>query len=353
VVPEQDTTRRPYVDRIHQAARRGATLTRQLLAFSRRQETRPRPVDLEELTAETGNMIQRLIGEDILFEPEVEPGIGSIAADPGQLQQILLNLAVNAADAMPRGGRLTLRWTREVVPRELRTEAGPLAPGAYVALEVEDTGEGMDAATRQRIFEPFFTTKETGKGTGLGLSTVFGIVQQWRGGITVRSEPGAGTLFRLLFPAAERSADAAEPRSVEPAVAPASTAGGSETVLLVEDDGLFRGLLQSVLEANGYRVLAAGGPPEAMNLFVASARTVDLLVSDLVMPGGSGIELAGALRARTPGLRVVLMSGYSDEALASRDLDNSAADAFLEKPFAIEELLRTVRAVLGGPAGGA
>ena len=347
-LPEEASTIRDHVERIHQAARRGAALTRQLLAFSRRQEVRPRLVDPEALTAETGEMIRRLIGEDILFEHTVEAGVGAVAVDPGQLQQVLLNLAVNAADAMPRGGRLSVRWRREEVARELPTEAGPLPPGSYAVLEVEDSGVGMDAATRQRIFEPFFTTKETGKGTGLGLSTVFGIVRQWDAGITVESEPGAGTTFRLHFPAAE-AVSVTEPRRPEVEDS-APCRGGSETVLLVEDDELFRGLVQSVLEASGYRVLAAADPESAGELCVAAPDGVDILVSDLVMPGGNGAQLAARLRLHHPGLRVILMSGYSDESLASRELDDATADAFLEKPFSVDRLLREIRRVLERPA---
>jgi PAS domain S-box-containing protein len=349
-VPEESSTIRDHVERIHQAAGRGAALTRQLLAFSRRQEVRPRLVDPEALTAETGEMIRRLIGEDILFEHSVEAGVGAVAVDPGQLQQVLLNLAVNAADAMPRGGRLSVRWHREEVARELPTEAGPLPPGPYAVLEVEDNGVGMDEATRQRIFEPFFTTKETGKGTGLGLSTVFGIVRQWDGGITVESEPGAGTTFRLHFPAAE-GGSVSEPRHPEVEDA-APCRGGSETVLLVEDDEMFRGLVQSVLEASGYRVLAAGDPEAAAALWTTASDGVDVLVSDLVMPGGNGAELAARLRSRHPGLRVILMSGYSDESLASRELDDATADAFLEKPFSVDRLLREIRLVLERPESG-
>jgi PAS domain S-box-containing protein len=335
---------RRYAERIHQAASRGADLTRQLLAFSRRQEVRPRLVDLESLTVETADMIRRLIGEDIRFEHGVQEDLGPVAIDPGQLQQVLLNLAVNAADAMPRGGRLAIHWSRVEIAREIPTEGGTLPPGRYAMLEVGDTGTGMDEGTRNRIFEPFFTTKDQGKGTGLGLSTVFGIVRQWRGGITVSSHPGAGTTFRIHFPEAEKKAPIA-PEPEEEIVAPGREPC-SETVLLVEDDEMFRDLVLEVLEAEGYQVLAAGDPEAALARCDSHEGAVDLLVSDLVMPGGSGVDLAGQMRARYPGVRVILMSGYSDDALASRDLDDSAADVFMEKPFPIDELLGKMRGVL-------
>ena len=337
---------RHYADMIHRAAARGADLTRQLLAFSRRKEVRPRPVDVEAVTAETAEMIRRLIGEDVALEHEVEAGLGPVAIDPGQLQQVLLNLAVNAADAMPRGGRLTLRWQRAELARETPTEGGALPAGAYAVLEVADTGIGMDEATRRRIFEPFFTTKERGKGTGLGLSTVFGIVQQWRGGIAVATRPGAGTTFRILLPEADGSR-AAVAEAPPPPRAPAR-GRPSGRVLLVEDDDMFRGLVREVLARAGYEVVEARDPAEALTACGEGAGSVDLLVSDVVMPGGSGVELAAELRSRFPGLRVVLMSGYSDEALASRDLGERAADDFLEKPFSLDELLRRVRQVVEG-----
>ncbi|HEX6202209.1 MAG TPA: PAS domain S-box protein, partial [Thermoanaerobaculia bacterium] len=343
-VADREAPVRRYADRILQAARRGADLTRQLLTFSRRQEVRPRKIDVAMLTAETADMIRRLIGEDIAFEHRVEEGL-AVAIDPGQLQQVLLNLAVNAADAMPRGGRLAIEWRRVELARETPTEGGALAAGRYALLEVADTGIGMEEATRRRIFEPFFTTKETGKGTGLGLSTVFGIVRQWEGGITVATEPGAGTTFRIYLPQAETAAPAA---AATPAAEPAPPAAvaEAETVLLVEDDTMFRGLVHEVLAAAGYEVLEAGDPEQALAVCAERHGDVDVLVSDLVMPGGSGADLAVALRARYPGLKVILMSGYSGDALASRQLDEAPADAFLEKPFPIDDLLRHIRGVL-------
>ncbi|MDY7095447.1 MAG: PAS domain S-box protein [Acidobacteriota bacterium] len=341
---EEDSALQGYAERIHQAARRGADLTRQLLAFGSRQETRRRLVDIGSLTGETADMIHRLIGEDIRFECSVEDSLGPVAIDPGQLQQVLLNLAVNASDAMPRGGRLSVRWTRAMLDEEMGTETGSIQPGTYALLEVEDTGTGMSEANRQRIFEPFFTTKEVGKGTGLGLSTVFGIVHQWDGGISVISQLGVGTTFRIYLPVAEEgeppSAAASQPEL------PSPSATTLATVLVVEDDDMFRNLLGEVLESEGYEVLTAREADEALNLCGQGLEAVDVLVSDLVMPSGNGVKLSAELRSRYPHLRVILMSGYSDEALAGRDIDKELADAFLEKPFDISTLLRTVGAVL-------
>ena len=340
---------RRYVERVLQAARRGADLTRQLLTFSRRQEVRPRRVDLAALTAETADMVRRLIGEDIAFEHRVEDDL-AIAIDPSQLQQVLMNLAVNAADAMPRGGRLSVEWRPVELTRDTPTEGGALHPGRYALLEVADTGHGMDEETRRRIFEPFFTTKETGKGTGLGLSTVFGIVQQWEGGITVSSHPGAGTTFRIYFPQAAEAPPAPAPADAAAAAREApKTSPAAGSVLLVEDDAMFRGLVREVLEAAGYEVLEAADPASARALSAGHDGAVDVLVSDLVMPGGNGAELAIEMRRAHPALRVILMSGYSGDALSSRQLDRSTADTFLEKPFPIDELLRRIRLVLEAP----
>jgi PAS domain S-box-containing protein len=337
------------VERIQQAAHRGAELTRRLLAFSRRQEVRPRLVNVEAITSETAEMIRRLIGDDIAFESFVEPGLGAVFADPGQLQQVLLNLAINGADAMPRGGRLKISWSQAELARNTPMIGSSLPPGRYAVLEISDTGVGMDDLTRTRVFEPFFTTKEPGKGTGLGLSMVFGIVQQSRGGIALTSEPGRGTSFRVFLPAADGAA-AVEPAS-SGAMKPACSDRPGETVLVVEDDDLFRGLMQEVLEGRGYTVLAAPHPHAALALCSAEAtRGIHVLVSDMVMPGGSGMELAAEMRCRFPDLRVVLMSGYSNEELTARELDDSPADAFMQKPFPIEALLDNIRSVLESSA---
>ena len=345
-LPPEETLRR-HVEQIHQAALRGAQLTRQLLAFSRRQEVRAQAVDLGKLLADVEVMLDRLIGEDVQLVREIEPRLGQVWGDPGELHQVILNLVVNACDAMPAGGALRLSLRGLDAARELAVEGGRLPAGRYVVLAVADTGHGMDEATRSRIFEPFFTTKDVGKGTGLGLSTVHAIVGRSKGGIAVESRPGQGTTFRIYFP---RAGDAAreEAAVAAGAAAAAPAAGGSAhggEILLVEDDDLFRGLLRQVLEGEGYRVLAAANPAAALAL-VAGGRGVDLLLRDMVMPGGTGADLAREIAGRYPGIKVALMSGYTDDALASRAADTTIADAFLEKPFATQDLLGLIRGLL-------
>ncbi len=340
---------RPHIEEIHRAALRGAQLTRQLLLFSRRQELQAQLVDLGKLLADLEVMLDRLIGEDITVVRQIEPGIGKVWGDPGELHQLVLNLVVNACDAMPSGGSLTLALGVHHAAQELAVEGRRLPPGSYALLEVRDTGAGMTEEVRRRAFEPFFTTKEPGKGTGLGLSTVHAIVGRVKGGIAVESHSGLGTAFRVYLPlAGETSPRGAEAAVVpEPAAAPAEVAG-SETILLVEDDDMFRGLLELMLRSQGYRVLAAANPAAALALVEARGHDVRLMLSDIVMPGGTGADLAVQLGASFPGMKLVLMSGYTDEALASRAADHSVADAFLQKPFATHELLRLVRRLLGG-----
>jgi signal transduction histidine kinase len=254
-LPREEAPRR-HVEQIHRAALRGAQLTRQLLLFSRRQEVQAQAVDLERLLADLDVMLDRLLGEDVVLTRQVEPGLDRVWGDPGELHQVLLNLVVNACDAMPSGGSLTLTLRGLEAEREVAIEGGRLPPGPYVLLQVADTGTGMDEEVRKRIFEPFFTTKEPGKGTGLGLSTVHAIVRRSKGGIAVESRPGEGTTFRLYLPSAGVRA-APEPEEPEP-IAPAAEGGETGgTILLVEDDDMFRGLLRQVLENQGYRVLSA------------------------------------------------------------------------------------------------
>lgn len=334
-----------FADKIHRAAERGARLTGQLLAFSRQQNVQPRPVDLDAVTRETADMIQRLIGEDIAFEYEVDSRLGRVTMDSGQLQQVLLNLAVNAADAMPKGGSLSMRWKQRTLRQDTPMHGGTAEAGVYAELEVTDSGVGMDEETMGKIFEPFFTTKRSGKGTGLGLSTVFGIVRQWRGCLDVSSRPNEGTTFRIYLPETDGSDDGAASSSSIRRPTRRET-GRGETVLLVEDDDMFRDLVSEVLESNGYRVLAADCPATAAPMCREPRIEVDVLVSDLVMPDGNGVDLAARMRSRYPRLRVVLMSGYSDEDLAPRELDESTADEFLHKPFSIGSLLEAVGRVL-------
>ena len=338
---------RRHVEQIHRAALRGAQLTRQLLLFSRRQEVEARTVDLGKLFEDLEVMLDRLIGEDVTMTRKVEPRLGQVWGDSGELHQVILNLVVNACDAMPHGGSLVLSLANLDAEQELAVEGGRLPPGSYVVLQVDDTGTGMDEETLRRAFEPFFTTKEPGKGTGLGLSTVHAIVRRSRGGIAVESRPGHGTTFRVYFPCAgEAVREEAEP-AVEPAAARDHGEGnGGGTILLVEDDDMFRGLLRQVLEAQGYQVLAAENPAVALELAATHGNAINLLLSDMVMPGGNGADLARKLGDQFPRLKVALMSGYTDDALASRSADPATADAFLEKPFATQDLLSLIRELL-------
>ena len=343
-LPGEEALRR-HVEQIHQAALRGAQLTRQLLVFSRRQEIQARAVDLEDLLADVEVMLDRLIGEDVHLIRAIGPQLGHVWGDPGELHQVLLNLIVNACDAMPSGGSLTLSLRNLDADEEIAVEGGRLPPGPYVLLQVADTGIGMDEETRGRIFEPFFTTKEPGKGTGLGLSTVHAIIRRCKGGVAVESRPGQGTTLRVYLPSAGEVAG----EEAAPAAAPdeaAVAAPGGETILLVEDDDMFRGLLRQVLESQGYRVLTAGNPQAALEVAAAHGDEIQLLLSDMVMPGGTGAGLAHKLGGQYPKMKVALMSGYTDDALASREADTTTADAFLEKPFATQDLLRLIRNLL-------
>ena len=346
-LPREEALRR-HVEQIHRAALRGAELTRQLLLFSRRQEVRAQAVDLGKLLGDVDVMLDRLIGEDIELSREVEPRLGHVWGDPGEFHQVILNLVVNACDAMPSGGSLSLSLSGLDADQELAVEGGRLPPGPYVLLQVTDTGMGMAEEIRGRIFEPFFTTKEPGKGTGLGLSTVHAIVRRSKGGIAVESQPERGTTFRIYLPcASEAASHEAEPTAQPEEAAIAGDGGtGHETILLVEDDEMFRGLLRQVLEGQGYRVLVAEHPAAALELVAAHGNDVRLMLSDMIMPGGTGAGLARKLTDQYPGMKVALMSGYTDDALASREADVTVADAFLEKPFATQDLLRIIRDLL-------
>ncbi len=324
------------VSLVLKTAERAAHLTRQLLAFSRKQVLAPRVLDLNGVVAGMTAMLRRLIGEDIELVTQLSPDLWGVKADPGQIEQVILNLAVNARDAMPGGGRLTIETAN--VDVEALQDRLPHAAGPHVMLAVRDTGHGMDVATRARIFEPFFTTKEPGKGTGLGLATVYGIVQQSGGQICVDSAPGAGASFVVYLPRAEEAAGPAPP--VAAATAPR---GGTETILLVEDEEDVRELAVDILGEAGYRVLAAADGHEALRI-AAGADAIALLLTDMVMPRMSGRQLADALVPGRPGLRVLYMSGYAGTA-AGRDTLQEGAP-FLRKPFTPAELLGRVRAVL-------
>jgi hypothetical protein len=324
---------------IQRATARAADLTRQLLAFSRRQVLHLESVDLAEVLVEAERMLRRLIGEAISLETRMEPGVPPVRADRSQLTQILINLAVNARDAMPDGGTLTLATgTRTVSTAEARRTRG-LAAGGYSLLVVRDTGVGMDEAVRSRIFEPFFTTKEPGKGTGLGLSMVYGIVKQTGGYVLVDSTPDEGSSFTIHLPVASTP-----PRPPKRA-ARRPRARGTETVLVAEDEEGVRSPVRRILAAHGYRVLEAPDGPTALALAAGHKGQIDLLLTDVVMPGMSGGELARQLRRQRTRLRVMFMSGYSNEAVATHGA-LSPGSVFLQKPFTVEELVTRLREVL-------
>ncbi len=328
------------VKQIQQAGERAASLTRQLLAFSRRQMLAPIVLDLNDLVANLHKMLERLIGEDITLTTVLAPGLWSVTADPGQIEQVIMNLAVNARDAMPTGGMLTIE-TGNVHLDDSYAKTHPEAPvGPCVMLAVSDTGHGMDEPTQARIFEPFFTTKEPGKGTGLGLATVYGIVKQSGGDILVYSEPGHGTTFKIYLPANE-----VPPKNlVAPPTQPVSR-DGHETILLVEDEEMVRDLVRIVLQNAGYIVLEAPHGKAALSLSAQHQGPIDLLITDVVMPRMSGRELAEQLKALRPPMKVLFMSGYTDDAVVQHGL--LAADVeFLPKPFSPSLLASKVREVL-------
>lgn len=330
------------VAQIRQASLRAADLTRQLLAFSRRQVLQPVVIDLNSLLEDLEKMLRRLIGEDIELALCLQEGLWPVRVDPGQMEQVLLNLVVNARDAMPRGGKLTIETANVVLDAAAVASRPELLPGAYVVLAVSDTGLGMDAATQARIFEPFFTTKDAQQGTGLGLATVYGIIKQSGGHITVYSEVGRGSCFKVYLP---RDGQTPSPPASDPT--PANVAG-TETILLVEDDDTVRALAQRVLAEQGYQVLPARDGEEALALCQMHAGPLHLVVTDVVMPRMSGPELAQALVARLPALHVLYVSGYMDDAIVRHGLIEASAP-FLPKPYTPAMLLSRVRQVLDAP----
>jgi len=333
------------VQEIEKAAKRAAGLTRQLLVFSRQQVLEPRVLDLNALVGNLETMLRRLIGEDIELRTALSAEVTAVRADPGQVEQAVVNLVVNARDAMPQGGRLTVETANvELDPRYAEAHV-PTRPGPYVLLAVSDTGVGMDAATKARLFEPFFTTKEVGRGTGLGLATVYGIVKQSGGYIWVYSEPGQGTTFKIYFPRV-----ASTPERPDVAASAPLMVGGSETVLVAEDQPEVRQLTTRVLELRGYTVLAAASGEEALDLAAQYANRIHILVTDVIMPGISGRELARRLVATQHGLKVLFVSGYTNEAIHHRGLLEPGG-AFLQKPFTGEALARKVRQVLDSSDG--
>jgi two-component system cell cycle sensor histidine kinase/response regulator CckA len=338
-LPAGDTLREELFQ-IYRAASRGGDLTRQLLAFSRKQVLQPRLLQINDVVAESGQLLSRVIGEDIHLVTHLEPATGLVTADPGQVGQVIMNLGVNARDAMPDGGILTVNTTNVTMDRLSASRYPGMVPGAYVLLEVRDTGHGMDRATQDRVFEPFFTTKEPGKGTGLGLSMVYGIVKQSGGFVYVASAIGRGTTFSIFLPRADGSA---APAFGEPPEA--MLPKGKETVLVVEDEPQVRSAAARILRRHGYTVLEAPDGVEALELWDHSDAKIALIVSDVVMPGLGGRELLEQLRSRGAQVPVLFISGYTAGAIPT---DNSGRTSFLEKPFTIEALVRAVRALLDG-----
>ncbi len=332
-----ESPHRTSIEEIKKASDRASSLTRQLLAFSRKQILQPKVLDLNTLVSDLDKMLRRLISEDIDLLTITDPGLAKVKADPGQIDQVLLNLVVNARDAMPEGGKLTIETSNAVLSRDYaRVHNVPAGP--YIMLAVSDTGCGMDAATKKRIFEPFFTTKTAGKGTGLGLATLYGIVTQSGGNVWVYSELGHGTTFKIYLPRADDFEDNGESRRIKPAPR------GTETVLLVEDEDQVRAILTQILENQGYRVLSASHGEEALAISQGS-EDIQLMITDVVMPLMSGRELAERVLAERPLLRVLFMSGYTDDAIVRHGLLDDKLN-FIQKPFDPATVARKVREVL-------
>jgi PAS domain S-box-containing protein len=346
VLLDQLTVENPLhtkAEAIQQASDRATTLTRQLLAFSRKQLLELKVIDVNAIVADMERLLRPLIGEDIELSTSLAPAVGCTRADAGQLEQVIMNLVVNAKDAMPNGGKICIRTASVNLDDTYRPENTFIKHGPYVMISVSDSGQGMDRDTQARIFEPFFTTKEKGKGTGLGLSTVYGIIKQSGGYVFVQSEIGRGTVFTIYCPRVDEPSEAL-------GSAPASLAavGGSETILLVEDEESVRQLVRETLESRGYRVLEAANGPSALALAAAHAETIHLVITDVVMPGLSGHELVQQLLPARPGTKVLYLSGYAEDAFAS-PLPADGKKTFLQKPFTLQSLSRKVREVLGPP----
>ena len=334
-------SRRDRVGDIREAARRAAELTSQLLAFSRKQVLAPQVINLNTVVGDTQRMLERVIGEDIKIVAGLDPRLGNTIADPGQIAQVLMNLAVNSRDAMMNSGTLTIETRNVHVVGEHAGNGPPLAPGSYVCLIVTDTGSGMDEETRQRVFEPFFTTKDAGKGTGLGLATVHGIVLQSGGAIWVTSEPGHGTSFTIHLPTA--SADVT-PARAQVSAGPAAVTGSGETILVTEDENTLRNAVARILSAAGYTVLSAASGVEALQANERHPGPIHMLMTDVVMPGMSGRELAGKMVAIRPDLKVLFTSGYTED--TSDHHGAIPSSHYLAKPYHVAELTRKVREIL-------
>ncbi len=338
MLPGSDS-RKTMVIEIRDAGERAATLTRQLLAFSRQQVLEPKVLDLNTIVIDTEKMLRRLIGEDVELSTVLRPNISPVKVDPGQIVQVILNLAVNARDAMPQGGKLTIE-TSDIELSESYLKIHPDAqPGQFVMLAISDNGSGMTPEIKNRIFEPFFTTKGVGKGTGLGLAVVHGIVKQSGGNIDLYSEVGVGTTFKIFLPVVQE-----QPETLLDTGLPALLRG-KETILLVEDEDIVRNIASFALEEFGYAVFTAHNGKTALKILATHQGKIDLLVTDVVMPEMSGRELAETLLAQNPKLKVLFMSGYTDDAIVRHGV-LQAHVAFLQKPFTPTSLAKKVREVL-------
>ncbi len=337
----KDDTLREEIEEIKIAGERAASLTRQLLAFSRKQVIKPEVMDLNEVINETEKMLKRMIGENIEFQTVLEPDLWKVNMDSGQIDQIIINMAVNSRDAMLQGGKFIIETANVDLDKNFFREHGiDETPSSYVMLAISDTGSGMDKETREHIFEPFFTTKEIGKGTGLGLSTVYGIAKQNNGFIWVYSEPGQGTTFKIYLPKVKESVESEEKERT-----PVGDLNGSETVFIVEDDDRLRNLARKILERHGYSVLDAEDGEDALRVSEAHEGRIDLMLTDVVMPKMGGKEVAERLQPLYPQMKVIYMSGYTDDVIAHHGVLEPGLN-FLEKPFTPEDLARNVREVL-------
>jgi len=336
---------RDDVKEIKTAAERASALTRQLLAFSRKQMLQPKVIDLNALVTNMVKMLRRMIGEGIQLNTLLANDLASLKADPGQIEQVILNLAVNAKDAMPNGGTLTVETANVELDQDYADLHLNAVPGPYVMLSVSDTGVGMTPEVRQRVLEPFFTTKEKGKGTGLGLSTVYGIVKQSGGNIWIYSEPGQGSTFKIYLPRVEEEADS----MLQSSVVANKSQQGSETILLVEDEKMVRSLALTILKRQGYNVLEAENGDKALRIVQEqNANSIHLMLTDVVMPGMSGQELSERLKPQCPGMKVIYMSGYTDEAIVEKYGLSAPGIHYLQKPFPPDTLVKRVRSVLDG-----
>ena len=341
----KDDPARHEVREIREAGARAAALTRQLLAFSRRQMLQPTALDLNAVVADMGEMLGRVIGEHVELVTRLAPDLGAIEADHSQIEQVIVNLAVNARDAMPEGGTLAITTANADLGGAFAREHVDVEPGPYVLLSVSDTGRGMSAETLSRAFEPFFTTKGPGEGTGLGLATVHGIVKQSGGHVAARSEPGKGTTIDVYLPRTEAAAPVVRRRPL-----PDAALHGSETILLVEDEDMVRDLARTVLEQHGYTVLEARDGAEALRICEQADQPIHLAVTDVVMPRMDGAELAARLRTLSPDTRILYISGYADHTIVRHGTADPATP-FLHKPFTPTALAAKVREVLDTPQG--